>query len=262
MPQEPEFRMKLGKNSKIYRAFLKADRWDDWRKIETDQRKGMPTPPLQKPYPEDGRLVDLVPPSDFTSGTVPLSEVIGRRRSRRKYTSEALSLEELSFLLWATQGVDRIFREGAASLRTVPSGGARHPFETYLLVNRVDDLEPGLYRYLPFDHKLLFMFNDAGLVDRVHKASLDQYVVESAVTFMWTVLPYRTEWRYDALSYKIIAQDSGHLCQNLYLASEAIGAGTCAIGAYDQDKLDAALGVDGEKEFSIYLAPVGKISVR
>ena len=61
------------------------------------------------------------------------------------------------------------------------------------------------------------------------------------------------------LSPKIIAQDSGHLCQNLYLASEAIGAGTCAIGAYDQAKIDPILGVDGEEEFTIYMAPVGKI---
>jgi SagB-type dehydrogenase family enzyme len=252
----------LGKGSRIYRAFLKADMWDAWREIETDQQKGMPAPPLQKPYPEDGILVDLVPPIDFTVGTMPLGEVIAKRRSRRRFTGEALSLEELSFLLWAMQGVESVVREGAASLRTVPSGGARHPFETYLLVNRVADLEPGLYRYLPLDHRLLFLFNDVGLVDRFHAASLDQYVVESAVTFVWTVLPYKTEWRYDALSYKIIAQDSGHLCQNLYLASEAIGAGTCAIGAYDQDKLDAALGVDGEEEFSIYLAPVGKIQAR
>ena len=262
MPQEPEFQMKLGKDSQMFRVFLKANKWDDWREIETDQQKGIPAPPLQKPYPEDATLVDLVSPADFTVGSMPLSEVIGRRRSRRKYTTEALSLEELSFLLWATQGLDRIFREGTASLRTVPSGGARHPFETYLLVNRVDDLEPGLYRYLPLDHKLLFLFNDVGLVGRVHAASLDQYVAESAVTFIWTVLPYKTEWRYDGLSYKIIAQDSGHLCQNLYLASEAIGAGTCAIGAYDQDKLDAALGVDGEEEFSIYMSPVGKIRAR
>ncbi len=79
------------------------------------------------------------------------------------------------------------------------------------------------------------------------------------MTFIWTVIPYRTEWRYSMLSPKIIAQDSGHLCQNLYLASEAIGAGTCAIGAYDQSKIDPILGVDGEEEFTIYMAPVGKI---
>ena len=81
----------------------------------------------------------------------------------------------------------------------------------------------------------------------------------SAVVFIWTAIPYRTEWRYTILSPKIIAQDSGHLCQNLYLACEAIGAGTCAIGAYDQGKMDPILGVDGSEELAIYVATVGKV---
>ena len=81
----------------------------------------------------------------------------------------------------------------------------------------------------------------------------------SAVVFVWTALPYRTEWRYTFLAPKIIAQDSGHVCQNLYLACEAIEAGTCAIGAYDQVAMDAALGVDGDEEFTVYVATVGKI---
>ena len=76
---------------------------------------------------------------------------------------------------------------------------------------------------------------------------------------MWTVIPYRTEWRYSFISPKIIALDAGHVCQNLYLACEAIGAGTCAIGAYNQAALDALLGVDGIEEFAIYVAPVGKV---
>ena len=59
-------------------------------------------------------------------------------------------------------------------------------------------------------------------------------------------------------SHKMIALDAGHLCQNLYLACEAIGAGTCAIGAYQNDKMDAIVGVDGQDEFVIYIAPVGK----
>jgi SagB-type dehydrogenase family enzyme len=166
-------------------------------------------------------------------------------------------------LLWATQGASRVV-EGPGgrivrTLRTAPSGGARHPFETYLLVNRVEGLDPGLYRYLPLDHKLVLLSTSADLTDRVHEASRRQFVKESAVTFIWTAIPYRTEWRYAMLSPKIIAQDSGHLCQNLYLASEAIGAGTCAIGAYDQAKIDPILGVDGEEEFTIYMAPVGRV---
>jgi nitroreductase len=59
--------------------------------------------------------------------------------------------------------------------------------------------------------------------------------------------------------HKLIALDAGHVCQNLYLAVEAIGAGTCAIDAYDQDKMDALLGVDGKDGFAIHVAPVGKI---
>lgn len=58
---------------------------------------------------------------------------------------------------------------------------------------------------------------------------------------------------------KMIALDAGHVCQNLYIACTAIGAGTCAIGAYDQDKMDAIIGADGKEEFVIYAAPVGKV---
>jgi SagB-type dehydrogenase family enzyme len=82
----------------------------------------------------------------------------------------------------------------------------------------------------------------------------------SAVVFLWTAIPYRTEWRYTIVAPKLIAQESGHICQNLYLACEAIGAGTCAVGAYDQKKMDELLGVDGEDEFTIYVAPVGKVA--
>ena len=79
-----------------------------------------------------------------------------------------------------------------------------------------------------------------------------------AVFFIWTAVPYRTEWRYSYLAGKLIAQDSGHVCQNLYLACEAIGVGTCAVGAYDQDEIDAFIEVDGEAEFTVYMAPVGR----
>ena len=254
-----------------YRKFLRSDLWEEWRKIETDQRKGVPAPSPQKPYPENARLIDLVPSKDLTVGKMPLIEVIRRRRSRRKFTEEPLTLEELSFLLWATQGISNVttrdvskdlhdaLARSRATLRTVPSGGARHPFETYLLVNRVNELEPGLYRYLPLEHKLCFLYADVELTEKVHDACYEQYVKNSAVTFIWTAIPYRTEWRYSILSPKIIAQDSGHLCQNLYLACEAIGAGTCAIGAYDQEKMDLVLRVDGNEELAIYVAPVGKI---
>jgi SagB-type dehydrogenase family enzyme len=144
-------------------------------------------------------------------------------------------------------------------LRTVPSGGARHPFETYILVNRVDEVQPGLYRYLALQHKLLFLQSSAELTERIDDA-LSRWVQNSAAVFMWTAIPYRMEWMYGIVSHKMIAQESGHVCQNLYLASEAIGAGTCAIGAYDQAGVDALLGVAGQDEFTVYVAPVGKVT--
>ena len=248
------------KSMEMYRKFLKSDQWDRFGEMQTDQQKRLPAPPLQKPYPEDTPLIDLVAPADMTVGAMPLLEAINRRQSHRKFTDAVLSREELSFLLWATQGVHEVWRGGVAARRTVPSAGARHPFETYLLINRVDGLEPGLYRYLALEHKLLFLHTEPELAQKVGAACNGQgFIGTGAVVFMWTVIPYRTEWRYGIISPKIIAIDAGHVCQNLYLACEAIGAGTCAIGAYNQEALDALLGVDGTEEFAIYVAPVGKV---
>ena len=240
------------------RNWLKAEEWS--RELETDQRKGLPHPPLQKPVPEGAELIELVSPEKIALGEMPLREAIARRRSRRRFSPDPLTLEELSFLLWATQGVHRVVRDGVATLRTVPSAGARHPFETYLSVHRVVELVPGLYRYLPLNHRLVRLREDPGLPEKIVDAALGQrFVGEAAVVFVWAAVPYRTEWRYSIRSHKVIAIDAGHICQNLYLAAEAIGAGTCAVGAYSQAAMDGLLGVDGEEEFTVYLALVGKL---
>ncbi|HOD73349.1 MAG TPA: SagB/ThcOx family dehydrogenase, partial [Candidatus Bipolaricaulis anaerobius] len=110
------------------------------------------------------------------------------------------------------------------------------------------------------DHSLVFLRSDPDFPAKVTAGCLGQeFVGQAAVVFAWTTVPYRTEWRYSVSSHKVIAMDAGHMCQNLYLACEAIGAGTCAVGAYHQERMDALLGVDGEDEFTIYLAPVGKV---
>lgn len=254
------------------RLFLKAGNWDEWKKSKTDKKKKIPAPPLQKDPDKNSLLIDLIAKKDITVGNMPLIQVIERRRSRRKFTGEPLSFQELSFLLWSTQGVSKITTKGISNrieeddgklkktLRTVPSAGARHPFETYLLINNINRITPGIYRYLPLDHKICLIDNTTpDLKEKVHDACYKQYIKKSAVVFIWTVIPYRSEWRYSVLSPKLIAQDSGHLCQNLYLASESIGAGTCALGEYHQNKIDRILGVDGNDEFTIYIAPVGKI---
>jgi SagB-type dehydrogenase family enzyme len=244
-----------------FRAFLKADRWPDLQQHVSDQRKGVPPPPLEKPCPQPGTLIDLPSPDTLTVGQMPLAEAIARRKSQRRYTKDPLSLEELAFLVWAAQGVRETGRHGKTPylLRTVPSAGARHPFETYLLVNRVDGLEPGMYHYQSLEHRLCLLDTDDRLVERTHEGCFGQYAKNSAVTFLWTAVPYRTEWRYTIVSPKLIALDAGHVCQNLYLACTAVGAGACAIAAYDQQMLDAVLDLDGDDEFVIYVATVGKV---
>jgi len=253
------------KNLSRLRATLKTDDWEVYKSPEhvSDQQKNVPPPPLQRAYPPDAATTNLLPPDKITCGRMPLSQCINQRRSRRVYTSSPLTFEELSFLLWTTQGVQQIDPDGVNSLRTVPSAGARHPFETYVAVNRVEKLAAGLYRFLPFDHKLCLLHEGADFARRIGKASYGQmFIGRAAAVFVWTAVPYRAEWRYDTVAHKGIALDAGHVCQNLYLASEAIGAGTCAIAAYNQKEIDKVIGVDGDDEFVIYLAPVGKIKNR
>ena len=249
---------------KSLRRFLKTDNWMSLRDqgFKSDQDKKLPVPAPQKEYSRNDLLIELIALDQFNVGTIPLVDLMKRRRSRRKFTIEPLSFEELSFLLWATQGIQQKKRVFGAmgTLRTVPSGGARHPFETYLAVNNVKGLQVGLYRYLPVKHNLLFLRSEKSLSKKVATACYRQnWIKNGAVVFIWTAIPYRTEWRYTSIAAKTIAQESGHLCQNLYLASEAIGAGTCAVGAYYQKEMDRLLGVDGEDEFVVYIAPVGKI---
>lgn len=244
------------------REFLKAYAWEKHRTFESDQRKGVSMPPVQKPAAEGATLVGLVDPESLSVGNTPVLQIIRQRRSRRSFTDESISLEELSYLLWATQGLRDPYVAGRPSFRTVPSAGARHPFETYLSIHRVDGVQPGLYRYLPLDHKLCLLRVDDQLPETVSDACYGQtFVGKGAVVFIWTVIPYRTEWRYGPVSHKVIALDAGHLCQNLYIAAESIGCGTCAIGAYNQAKMDAVVGVDGVDEFTIYAAPVGRLSL-
>ncbi|MBN2475102.1 MAG: SagB/ThcOx family dehydrogenase [Pirellulales bacterium] len=227
---------------------------------QTDQSRGVAPPPVEKPFPPDAQRVALPARHAWSSvRRLDLITAIGNRESHRDFHRQPLTLEELSFLLWATQGIRQRMDE-ATALRTVPSAGCRHALETYLCAFRVDGLQPGVYRYLPLEHELLLEFTEEGLAEKIARAAFGQtFVGASAVTFVWTAVPYRMEWRYGLAAHKVIAIDAGHVCQNLYLACEALGAGTCAVGAYDQSLMDRLFRVDGTEEFVIYLAPVGKL---
>jgi len=243
-----------------FRYFLKDRVRQEIDFYQTDQSRGVPPPPLQKPCPADGKCIALAAPGTWQGiSSIDLVTAIGTRRSHRNFRQEPVSLDELSFMLWATQGITRKANEGTA-FRTVPSAGCRHAFETYLCILNVAGTAQGIYRYLPVEHQLLLETETGNLAVRTAEAALGQtFIARAAVTFIWTTIPHRMEWRYDIAAHKVIAIDAGHVCQNLYLAASATSCGVCAVAAYDQQKIDRLIGADGEDEFTIYLAAVGKI---
>ncbi len=225
----------------------------------SDQERGLPQPPLEKPPREGARRIPLPAPGASKVAAVDLTTAIANRVSRRKFAAAPMSLDELSYLLWATQGVKEVTIR-PATLRTVPSAGARHPFETYLLINNVSGLAPGLYRYLAIEHRLCEEPTGEGTAARILEAGLDQrFLIEGAVAFIWVAVAYRSYWRYHERAYRYLHLDAGHVAENLYLAVQAVGAGCCVVGAFDDDAVNEALGLDGLEEFVIYMAGVGKL---
>lgn len=243
-------------NNRIGKQFFEMTKYEH---LETSpQKEGMPLPDLQLPVPEQAEDISLPVGKAIDLHEPDLLRLIEKRESLRKYTNEPLTLNELAYLLWGTQGV-KSMTDYPVTKRTVPSAGSRHPFETYLLVNRVDSLKPGLYRYLAIEHKLVKLPAENDIREQLTQACLKQkHVSDSAVTFFWVALPIRTVWRYSQRGYRYILLDAGHVCQNLYLMAESIACGVCAIAAYDDDLVNRALEVDGEEQFAIYIASLGK----
>jgi SagB-type dehydrogenase family enzyme len=244
---------------RLHRAFLRYDHDQEANELSDQQRK-VPQPPLVK-KPTGNPTLEL--PRDFRASIreTDILSIINHWESHRVYTEEKMTLTDLSFLLWSTQGVKSVRGNQYATLRTVPSGGARHPFETYLAVRRVEGLTAGLYHYLPMEHRLEWLGTALNLEERLSSALDGQRWAASAnVVFFWSVIPYRSEWRYSRFAHRILLVDIGHVCQNLYIACEAARLGTCAIGAFERRLCDELFGLDGDEEFTLLAAPVGTVS--
>jgi len=255
--------MDFEKQIKQNREFMKRS-FIDWKELEgheTDQKKGIPRPPVEKSYDaKHATIINLPTPETATLIEANIYKCIKNRRSHRRYTEGKISLRELSYLLYATQGITKYDPDRGITLRTVPSGGAIHSFETYLAINKVENIPPGVYRFLPLKHQLLFLFQDSEMMDKMTQACMGQdWVRHAAVVFAWSSIPYKHEWRYSIEAYKDILQETGHICQNLYLACESIAFGCCAIASYFQDVTDNYFKLDGIDEFILYVATVGKV---
>ena len=209
-------------------------------------------PPVYKTYPSSP-LASLPPPK---GSSAPLPDILWRRRSVRRFSDEPLSLDALSFLMWASTGIRE--SRGGHDFRTAPSAGALYPIETYLVVNSVEGLEPGLYHYRIEGHALE-RIREGELGEEIAHAALEQEMCARApVVFIWTAMFARSRWKYGDRAYRYVYLDAGHVAANLSLAAVSIGLGSCQIAATFDDEVNKLIEVNGTDESVLYLSVVGR----
>jgi len=190
-------------------------------------------------------------PAPKTQGKISLEEVLWKRKSVRAYSQEPLRLEEVSQLLWAAQGITHDEKR-----RTAPSAGATYPLEIYLAVNRVEGLAPGIYHYINKSHSLE-LTKTGNFGKALRDAALGPDMLETAaVNIVVTAVYERTSLRYGERAPRYVHMEVGHVGQNIYLQAEALGLGTVAVGAFDDEKVQSLMGIE---EKVLYILPVGKL---
>jgi len=209
-------------------------------------------PETYKKYPS-ARMIKLS--LKFVSQTLPVGEAVKLRRSIRSFSPNSLSLDDLSFLLWASTGVQR--REQGYEFRTVPSAGALYPIETYLIVNNVEGLEKALYHYNIEAHALEELKAGDFAEEIAHAALEQKMLIKAPVVLIWTGVFERSKWKYAQRAYRYVYLDAGHIAQNLALSATSIGLGSCQIGAFFDDEINQIIEVDGVGESVVYLSVVG-----
>lgn len=214
----------------------------DWSKKPSTYKDYVNTKKIKLPFPE-------------AIETMSMDEALRRRRSIRAFLDKPLKVEQLSYLLWASTGLQR--RKNGYDFRTAPSAGALYPIETYLIANNVQGLEKALYHYSIKSH-LLEELEKGDFSMPIARAALGQKMfLRAAAVFVWTALFNRSKWKYRQRAYRYIYLDAGHIAQNLALSATCLGLGSCQVGAFYDDEVNRVVGVDGEEESVIYLSIVG-----
>jgi len=225
---------------------------------EAMPRGGLDWAHQPSPYKEFPDAINHFPirPIDQKGGKS-LWETIAQRRSIREFFDQPISFSELSQLIWATQGIT--LKAWGFDFRASPSAGALYPIETYLIVNRVEEIPSGLYHYNVKEAQLILL-KEGHLGPELCQAGLGQEMLEEAAcVFVWTAIVGRSKWKYRERAYRYIYMDVGHIGQMLYLAAAALNLGCCTVGAFFDEEVDRVINVDGKKEISVYLGAVGRV---
>lgn len=225
-----------------------------------DEQRKPPEPPRPETYKTFPDAKRIALPQPTTDGGPGLWRVIQNRHSIRQYSDQPISLQTLSQLIWACTGRTHERDNEHRQFRTAPSAGATYPFDTYLIVNNVEGLEPGRYHYDVRDHALELL--EAGqLGEATASVCMGQKTCATGnVVFCWVATVERAVWRYGERGYRYTLIDAGHIQENLHLAATALGLGCCAIGAFYDDDANRFFKVDGVKEVVLYLSTIGQPS--
>ena len=248
----------------IKRDFMKCPDFSK-KMTDSDQQKKLPQPSLS--LEKTGAAIELNSDFDSALRTISYTDLLDIRRSERVYDSSAqMTQNQLAFMLWSSQGIQKISGNNYATFRPVPSGGARHPFETYIIVRSVEGLEPGLYRYLPLEHagekrvSVEFVKNINDHDNCVSKMLAGQkFAAAAGAVLFLTCVAYRAEWRYSVMAHRVVLIDQGHVGQNWMLSASAMGLGSCCFAAFDQNSCDEVLGIDGYEQYTVYACSVGAV---
>ena len=237
-----------------------AQDYQDGTKYRRGDLPGKPTNqeavPPYKHYPEELPRIELPHPDRLPSAS--FWETVARRRSQRQYADAEISRDDLFLLLWASQGITR---PGHVPFRASPSAGALFPIETYVAVNRVAGLAPGLYHWQLPEERLVQLCKDPEMGGKVAAACLDQAMCEQAAcNFLWTAVFGRTFQKYGDRGLRYVYLDAGHVGHSLQLAATALGLGSCNIAALFDGEVNELLGIDGKTESIVYAASVGPVS--
>ena len=199
-------------------------------------------------------------PTPQLDGSVSVEKALYSRRSHRNFQDTEISLENLSQILWAAYGItlprtDYDFLRGG--FRTTPSAGGLYPLEIYVAAGKVNGLTSGLYKYIPKEHKMIRVISD-DIRSKLCSAALGQTMIKDApVTLIYTAIFSRTTEKYGQRGReRYVCMDLGHSAENVYLQVETLGLGTCAIGAFSDNKISTVLKLSKEEE-PLYIMPIG-----
>lgn len=195
----------------------------------------------------------IILPKPLFDGKFSTEEALKRRRSVRAYGDKPLTLQEVSQILWAAQGIT-----GSYGMRTAPSAGALYPIELYLVAGRIDELAAGIYRYRPKGHELLKLAEGDKRRD-LYLAALEQESVRDGAAAIVIAAVYgRTTIKYGKRGMRYVHMEVGSVAQNIYLQAASLKLGTVFIGAFDDDMVKRVINMpDGEEPLAIM--PLGRI---